>query len=419
MAAPPDIRSQLHALSIPKENRPAKEALRSPPNAPRSAGRPRRIPRWITFLVGAIVVLGALAVGARQAGSLLNAPAEAAEVRLITVTDRDGARPPAVLTATGKIVSDHIVEVATKVSGQITELFFEQGDVVKVGQRLARIEDVIYRARRDEAAATLEKSKAHLEFQRVNFERVRRLHDSQNAPDIEFADARRALDEAAAQVTADEAALAFAQKALTDCEVLAPIAGVILDRAVEVGDFVAAEGGLGAMANSQFATIADMTKLRVEVDVSELDIARLRRNMPCIVTPDAYKDRHYDGFVLWIDPGADYSKATVQVKVRIRKPDAHLRVQGSAQVEFLSDAAPPAGTDEADAGRVWIPASACLGEGDSPRVFIVEERRFRSRPIEIGRRVAGQVEVIRGLSPGDQIAVDGVETIQDGQRIRG
>ena len=113
---------------------------------------------------------------------------------------------------------------------------------------------------------------------------------------------------------------------------VAPIAGVILERDVEVGDFVSAEGGRSAMANSQFASIADMTKLRVEVDVSELDIARLRTDLPCVVVPDAYKDRRYHGHVMWLDPGANYAKATVQVKVRIDDPDDYLRVEGAAQV---------------------------------------------------------------------------------------
>src|SRR5690606_8225607 len=130
--------------------------------------------------------------------------------------------------------------------------------------------------------------------------------------DIEFADARRALNEARAQVEQSQAALDWAEKVLRDCDVLAPIAGVVLERNVEVGDFVAAEGGLGANANAQFGTIADMTKLRVEVDISELDIARLRKGMRCRITPDAYKDRRYPGYIMWIDPGANYSKATVQ-----------------------------------------------------------------------------------------------------------
>ncbi|HKQ46790.1 MAG TPA: efflux RND transporter periplasmic adaptor subunit [Phycisphaerae bacterium] len=410
MAAPPDIRSQLRTLSIPKERRPVAAAP-----ATVSHRHYRRI-----ILLGGLT--GALAFGlyfaARQWGGLPGASAKADEIRLHVVTARKAGEPLPVLTATGKIVSDHKVQVSTKVSGQIVALHFEQGDRVKEGQVLARIEDVIYKARRDQAAANLEKSRANYEYQKINFERMARLFEGKNAPTIEHADAKRALEEAKAQAAADEAALAWAQKALTDCDVIAPIAGVILQRDVEVGDFVAAEGGRGMMANAQFGMIADMATLRVEVDISELDIAKVKKDMPCTITPDAYKDRRYRGHVLWIDPGANYSKATVQVKVRIDDPDDNLRVEGSAQVAFLSE--PPPAESPSGGSAIWIPASSCQRDADakSARVFLVDNGRLRQTPIRIGREVSGLVEVLGGLTPGQSIAIDGLDHLSDGMRVR-
>jgi HlyD family secretion protein len=353
-------------------------------------------------------------------GLLLPGAASAADVRLLNVVRQREPEVASVLTATGKIVSDHKVQVTTKVSGQIVALCFEQGDRVKKGQVLARVEDVIYRARRDEAAARLEKSKAHLAFQKIAFARTERLYKEASAPEIEFADARRALQEAEAQVAADEAALQYAQKALTDCEVVAPIDGVILERNVEVGDFVAAEGGLGANANAQFGTIADMNAVRVEVDVSELDINRIHRGMPCTVAPDAYKDRRYRGRVMWLDPGANYSKATVQVKVRIENPDDYLRYEGSAQVIFLPEraASRPAGTQ--GAAGIWIPTTACVRDsaGNTAKVYVVSDGRLRETSVTLGKQTGNQIEVLNGLAEGQTIAAEGLDKLRDGQRIR-
>jgi len=331
---------------------------------------------------------------------------------------RQDTDPPPVLTATGKIVSDHKVQVVTKVSGQIVALFFEQGDRVAKDQLLARIEDVTYRARRDEAAAQLASSRARLEYQKVSFTRTERLYQQGSAPDIEYADAKRGLKEAEAQVAAEEAALEYGQKLLDYCEVMAPIAGVVLERNVEVGDVVAAEGGRGANANAQFASIADMSKLRVEVDISELDINRIREVKSCTIVPDAYKDRRYEGHVLWIDPGADYSKATVQVKVRIRDPDDRLRVEGSAQVTFLPEVE-TAGAAAQTGPSLWIPASACLPDpsGQTATVFVALDGRLRRSTVSIGRRVGGQVEVTQGLREGQSIAADGLANLADGQRL--
>ena len=383
-----------------------------------TATAPHRNYRRIIVIGGLIVLIAAvLYFGAQQWGTLSGAPAAADEIRLHVVTARKSGEPLPVLTATGKIVSDHKVQVSTKVSGQIVALYFEQGDRVKEGQVLARIEDVIYKARRDQAAANLEKSRANYEYQKINYERMVRLFEGKNAPTIEHADAKRALEEGKAQVTADDAALAWAQKALTDCDVLAPIAGVILQRDVEVGDFVAAEGGRGMMANAQFGMIADMATLRVEVDISELDIAKVKKDMPCHITPDAYKDRRYRGHVMWIDPGANYSKATVQVKVRIDDPDDYLRVEGSAQVAFLSEAPP---SEAVSGSTIWIPVSAIQKDqgAKTGRVFLVDNGRLRQSPIRFGREVSGQVEVLGGLTPGQSIAIDGLDHLADGMRVR-
>lgn len=407
-----DVRSRLQSLRIAKDQRP-------------DAGRPARRRRWPRVLVVLVLLAGAAGLAYKLGGDRLadslGTPASANAVEIYKVTPRTDADVPSALVATGKIVSDHRVYITTKVSGQIVELFFEQGDRVKKEQLLAKIEDVTYRAQRDEAASMLEKARANLAYQEVNFQRVSTLYNENTAPDIEMADARRARDEAKAQVSAAEAGLVYAQKALDDCNVLAPIAGVILERNVAVGDFVAAEGGRGANANAQLGTIADMQALRVEVDVSELDIAKLRKGMPCVVTPDAYKDRRYRGHVMWIDPGANYSKATVGVKVRIEEPDDSLRVEGSAQVNFLTGE-PPSPTTTPSASTIWIPASAVRRDpagGNRGTVFVDDAGRFRATPVTLGRSQGTHVEVLGGLVMDQRIAATGLDRVQDGQAVPG
>ena len=412
MQAPRDIQSQLRSLTIGEGQRPTDD---------RSAGSRSRKPVFIGIFV-AVIAIAAGGYAWRGASGpaggryLSGGPVTDAPPLIVTkLTPPPPATP--VITATGKIVSDHSVSVVTKVSGQIISLPFEQGDRVTKGQTLATLEDIRYRARRDEAAARLQSAQANLTYREINFERVAALLKIQSAQDIEYADAQRALDEAKASIAAQQAALDFAQKALDDCVVIAPINGVILERNVEVGDFVAAEGGRGANANAQFAVIADMSKLRVEVDISELDIVRIRQNMPCVVTPDAYKDRDYTGYVMWLDPGANYSKATVQVKVRIEKPDAYLRVEGSAQVIFIPKTFGAAA--QADEPGIWIPQTALLMDPVTKRVsvFVVHEGKAVRTSVVIARRHSHHALIAEGLTPGQQVVGSDVDRIRDGQRI--
>ncbi|HUN82393.1 MAG TPA: efflux RND transporter periplasmic adaptor subunit [Phycisphaerae bacterium] len=415
MSAPSDLRTQLRSLSISKEQRPTQ----SPRVVKVQNGRRASLTWWVT---GLLVVGIAIAVYLSRGQIEKYTPIQmtsAPEIKLAPVTVRQPSDLPPLLTATGKIVSDHQVQVATKVSGQIVELLFEQGDRVKKGQVLARIEDILYRARRDQAAGELERAKATYAFQQINYERMSRLHETQNAPDIEWADVIRQRDEAKAAVEAAKAALDWAEKALFDCEVLAPIAGVILTRNVEVGDFVAAEGGRGMQANAEFGNIADMNTLRVEVDISELDINRIRKDLPCTVIPDAYKDRRYKGHVMWLDPGANYSKATVQVKVRIENPDEYLRVEGSAQVIFHSELPPTASAGSAP--TIWVPSAACLldADGQTGKVFVASGGHLRKIQIAIGKRTSSEIEARSGLVAGQVVAVENVDHLVDGQRVKG
>jgi HlyD family secretion protein len=429
------LQEQLRSLSIPREQRPQGRSATGP-----SVGRRLGVAAVVAGIVALLVYFGW-----HKLGDLVSSGSAAAaeQVPLLKVIARDETDSKPVLTATGKIVSDHQVEVSTKVSGQIVALFFEQGDRIERGQTLARIEDDIYRARRDEAAGQLEKAKAEVAFQKVNFVRLERLYQEQQAPEIEYAQAKRSLDQAEAQVVASEATLAGMEKMLRDCEVLAPISGVVLERNVEVGDFVAAEGGRGAMANSQFAAIADMEQLRVEIDVSELDIQRLHRDMPCIVIPDAHKDRKYAGHLMWIDPGANYAKATVQVKVRIENPDEFLRVEGAAQVQFLNSpraadprapdlgrGAPPIPSTTPDLTKaaavpttqqspsIWIPLAACRPDssGKTAAVLVIADGRFKETTVSLGRRDSTGVEVLSGLTIGQDIAAD-IQKAKAGQRV--
>lgn len=418
MSTTPEMRDRLQSLRIPREQRPASA---STPTGYVGHRRRRRI--WPLLLV--LVAAGAGTYGYLKRDKVVALVEKTKEsvtsepqvtVRVIKVSARTDNTPPPVHTATGKIVSDHRVQVSTKVSGQITSLHFEQGDRVRKGQVLAKIEDVIYRARRDEATGRLAKARAALEYADFNFKRIKKLYDSQSAPESEYINAVRAQREAASQLAVEQATLDWTQKMLNDCEVVAPIEGVVLERNVEVGDFVAAEGGRGAIANAQFAVIADMTALRVEVDVSEMDIARLRDEMPCLITPDAYKNRKYHGQVMWIDPGANYSKATVQVKVRIQDPDDHLRVEGSAQVTFLSEA--PTSAPTSAPAVIWIPNTAVRvdADGRTGQVYRVVDGRLRATPVRIGRQVNSQFEILSGLSDGDPIAAENNGKLTEGMK---
>lgn len=437
-------------------------------HASRPTGSTRHTVRALLALFLVVIALGAVGAwwyyrttGRNIIAALTQPPVDVGVMVVPPLEKESSPGQTIVLVASGKVVSDRKVDVATKVSGQIVELSVEQGDRVEAGQVLARVEDVVYVAQRDEAAANVERNRqavtraeaedrrakstiaqlqAQYEFEQRNFERLSGLREQDRASDLEYLNAKNtyeaakaALDAARsasasatttvewtkADLAASEAVLRVLQKRVDDCAIRAPIGGVVLERNAQIGDFLAAEGGRGANANAQLVSIADMSLLRVEVDISERDVGRLSAGQPARVTPDSNRKKSYNGKILWIDPQGNYAKATVQTKVRILDPGPDLRVEGSAKVEFLSapiDAGhgAAAGSTAPAPASYWLPLSAVKVSSDGVQAFVftVLKERAVAHPVRIGARTDKTIEVLSGVYSGMCIVAENVDAVE-------
>src|SRR5206468_3817740 len=175
-----------------------------------------------------------------------------------------------------------------------------------------------------------------------------------------------------------------------------------LERNVEVGEFVTT-GFVGDRgAKGYVVSIADLNDLRVELDVSQNDFAKVTARQPCWIVTDAYPDRKYEGVVDLISPEANRQKATVQVRVKVLHPDELLRPDMNATVSFLSAARPTTAPDAstatvADRSVIRVPSKA-MRDGV---VFVVEEVRAVKRTIESQKISDREIEIRKGLIGGE------------------
>jgi HlyD family secretion protein len=242
-----------------------------------------------------------------------------------------------------------------------------------------------------------------------------RVNSLQQAYDlVKLGPRHEQIDSLRGQVDQAKGALDYAETNLANTIIRAPVTGTILERAVEKGEFVTTSFVGDRGAKGYVVSIADLNDLEVELDISQNDFAKLHAAQHGVVTTDAFPDRKYDGFIKEISPEANRQKATVQIKVKVTKPDSYLRPEMNASVAFLSDRK-PAGDASATAKPVVLAPSAAIRDG---AVFVLLDGKAVRRTVKTGVASGATVRVEEGLIGGEDLIVNPPAGLKDGDKVR-
>jgi HlyD family secretion protein len=421
--------------------------------------------RWIVISVLAffVVLTGLVVLFWPETASLASFGPRVREVEVAMVVRQVPSADNVVLTAGGYIIPRTRVEVSSKLSGLVTELLVDKGYVVSRGQVLARLDDreinaQLGQSRASHAAAeaklneavtgsrpqeiqraqaTVEQADANVRTAELNLQRARQLQSSgvlakqaldeaQNAYEVAVAQLKVArenselarigprkeqIELARAQLAESAAAIRWWEAQLDNTIIRAPVDGTILERLIEKGEMVTTGYVSGRGAKSALVSIANLKDLEVELDINESDIPRVHLGQACLASPDSYPDRKYKAAVREIAPEANRQKATIQVKVAISDPDEFLRPETNAKVNFLEEKKAEGAAGEP---RILVPKSAVVS---GPAVFVMEQGKALQRTVRTGKELWGQVEIISGLSGGEQLVIRGLDGLNEGDRI--
>ena len=385
---------------------------------------PRRR-RWIA--VGGLAIVGLIGAGAwfgLSGGAAL--PVRTVMAQPIA----GGAANASVLDATGYVTARRQATVSAQITGTLTEVLIEEGDHVKAGQVLGRLEDTAQRAALAQAQAQLKSARALLvqyQAQLAQSERdVKRAEDlverklvSQQAVE----QARTQVETGAAQVQGQskqielaQASVRSAQVQLGYCTVRAPFTGVVIAKAAQVGEIVSPLSAGGGFTRTGIGTIVDMDSLEIEVDVNEAYINRVQPGQPVESVLNAYPDWKIPSHVIAIIPTADRSKATVKVRIGLDLKEGRIVPDMGVRVAFLEEHKPAAQTQERPRG-VLVPAAAIRREGDQAVVFVLKERRAQRRSVTLGGAIGDTRQVLAGVSPGEAVIVEAPAGLQDNAAV--
>jgi RND family efflux transporter MFP subunit len=305
--------------------------------------------------------------------------------------------------ATGSFVADEASDVTPLVSGSVVETPVNVGDVVRVGQVIARLDSRNATLDLQLAEAAVQQAVAQAQNAKVEAERHAALVKSGDISRSTYEKLTTQLATADAAVAQATARMASARKAVDDAVIVAPLAGHVTARPVSVGEYVTTA--------SKVVTIVRIQPIKLELQVPESDAGKLRRGMVVRAEVPTHPGTVFDGVVSALNVALDASSHAMAIEVRFANADSRLLPGMFATAEINLPA-----TERA----LYVPSAAVatIANGQSSAVYVVEDTTVHVRVVQVGESRDGMVRILAGLDGHPVVATSGLDQLFDGAKVR-
>lgn len=291
------------------------------------------------------------------------------------------------LVKTGTLVPYREANIAATTSGTIQHVSFALGSNVTSGDVLAEIDNNMLQLKMD--AAVLQQQKLQRDYARYT-----RLLEGEATTETNLQEIKYNLDNAGNQVSQ-------IKKQIQDNRIKSPISGQIVSKKIENGEYVSPGTSLGK--------IVDVSRLKVDVQVSENDAYKIKAGQPVNITTDVYDGQTFSGKVVFVSQQGDAAH-NYQVQVELPNSHAHpLKAGTFVYADFVQNSAHSA---------LQIPRSALVESMKNPYVYVVQDGKAATRKIVVGTTTGANVEVLDGLKEGEKVVVNGQINIMNGSSVR-
>jgi membrane fusion protein, multidrug efflux system len=292
------------------------------------------------------------------------------------------------------------VMITARISGNVEAVSFSEGATVKAGDELLRLDSAERKADLEGAKASITQEEAKRNELRTKLDRAVQLRRS-------GAGTEALVDDLTAQVKTSDSAIQnalakerAAQARLNDVIVRAPFAGRVGIRQLSVGSFLD--------TRTPITTLDDISKVRLDFQVPENLMARIKTGASIKTSSVAFGDRRFDGKVAVIDTRIDPLTRSVKLTAIVDNPDLSLR-PGMFMNAWLEVAKRE--------NALLIPEEAIVGEGPVQIAFAVKDNKVERRIVKIGQRENGKVEIMEGLKLDEQVVVRGLQRVRGGMTV--
>lgn len=290
-----------------------------------------------------------------------------------------------VVEANGTVVANEYVELHPEISGRITYLNVPEGAFVEKGTVIARINDA-------DLQATLEKSRVQLDLYQKTEERDRKLLEIQG---INQADYDLALN----NVNSTRADIDYTQAQIDKTVIRAPFSGIVGLRQVSPGAYV-------TPANI-IATVQQLDKIKVDFTLPEQYASIIKKGSLVDIEVDAATKAHRKGLIIATEPQINQTSRNLKVRAILQNGNGH----PGAFVKVYVDAG-------ADKRAVMVPTNCIIPEDKNNQLILVKDGRAHFVNVQTGVREANDVEIVKGVNPGDTVVVTGVLFARPNARLQ-
>lgn len=314
------------------------------------------------------------------------------------------------VTATGTIEPVTLVEVGTQVSGIISNIYVDYNSTVKKGQVIAELDRENLNSQLAQAQAQLASAKSDLDYQRINYDRQKTLHEKGHISDNDFELASLSYKQAQATYSQRIQSVKTARTNLGYATITSPIDGIILTRAVEEGQTVASSFSTPTL----FTIAKDLTDMRVIADIDEADIGGVHEGQRVTFTVDAFPDDVFEGRVTQVRQEAttESNVVTYEVVISAPNPDLKLKPGLTANVTIITKEVKDVLAVPVAALR-FAPNENLLNDGETiadcqgkTKVWVREGSTFKAIAVETGESNGVLTEIKRGLKGGENVITE-------------
>lgn len=292
------------------------------------------------------------------------------------------------LSLVGSVAANEMVEIKSETDGTLEEVLFTEGQKVKQGDLLIRLDESKF-------TASVNEAEANFKLSETTYERNKQLLRDKLVSQQEY-------DQAAAQYQANKASLELKKRLLKDARIYAPFKGMMSSRQVSPGQVIA--------RNTTLTWLIDLDPVKVELNVPERFVSQLKIGQKIEITVAAYPGRTFLGDVFFVAPFVESATRTALVKARIDNPNAELKPGMFANLNL---------TLKLKEDAIVIPESSVIASGDRNIVYVLDqEDAAQIRPVKIGIRQAGLVEILSGVKPGERVVAEGIQKIRPGGKVK-